>query len=90
MTHDGDFPQVQHPGPPDQPEVLRDHLGNPFPKRDGLWETAGGKEYYSRPQPGLGLYSPSRGFLFYTSEVIYHKSITIVIRTPAALTLWES
>ena len=55
MTHDGDFPQVQHPGPPDQPEVLRDHLGNPFPKRDGLWETAGGKEYYSGPQPGFPL-----------------------------------
>ena len=82
MTHDGDFPQVQHPGPPDQPEVPSDHPGNPFPKRDGPWETAGGKEYYSGPQPGLGLYSPSRGFLFYTSEVIYRKSITIVIRTP--------
>ena len=80
--HDGDFPRVQHPGPPDQPEVPRDHPGNPFPKRDGPWETAGGKEYYSGPQPGLGLYSPSRGFLFYTSEVIYRKSITIVIRTP--------
>ena len=73
---------MQHQGPPDQSEVLCNHPGNPFPKRDGPWETAGGKEYYSGPQPGLGLYSPLRGFLFYTSEVIYHKSITIVIRTP--------
>ena len=84
---------MQHPGPPDQPEVPHDHPGNPFPKRDGLWETAGGKEYYSRPQPGLGLYSPLRGFLFYTTEVIYRKSITIVIRTPTyidrLMSSWE-
>ena len=41
-------------GSPDHPGMPRDHLGNPFPKRDGPWETAGGKEYYSGPQPGLG------------------------------------
>ena len=41
--------------------------------------------------PGLGGFwggfYPLRGYLFYTREVIYCKSITIVIRTPARVTM---
>ena len=40
-------------GSPDHPGMPHDHLGNPFPKRDGPWKIAREKEYYSGPQSGF-------------------------------------
>ena len=48
----------------------------------GLPSRRGEKGYSPWPGWVLGGFYPSRGYLFYTREVIYRKSITIVIRTP--------
>ena len=69
-------------GPPDHPGISLIAKGKSLPKRNRVWECAGGEEYYSGPQPGLNIILPFAGLFNYSYQCFYHRSNTRMIRTP--------
>ena len=81
VTHDGSFPQLQHPGVPWSPRDAARSPGEPISQKGWAMGNCWGK--------GVLLWAPARfpplrGLLFHLFVHNNHKSITLLIRTPAS------